>query len=558
MEEYLNRQWAKLDEYIDGVLEGTIVVNKWVRLAVDRYLADLEREDLELRRDKINIAFQFFSLVNINQGNGYRQFEPLPYQVFIIVNMLGFYYRDTDRRRYRYSLLFIARKSGKTVFATVMNLYFLIADGEQDPQSLLLASTREQASISLEYAKSIVLNSPALERRIEVMQYQLRFDHKRSRGIMKTLASNSTRLDGYNPSAAILDEIHAYPDDSLFRVVKSGILARPNPMIMLISTAGFMLDSFCWDIVENMKNILRGMVADDAFFGMLFTLDDDDDYNDAATWYKANPALGTVITLEALQIEYDQARNMNSQLPNFLTKNLNIFTQASDQWIEDEPLRARFKAIDIEPLKGLDMYLGLDLSSTKDLTALVGVVQDPGTGHFYIFPYFFFANSPEKRIRKTGVDLTTWIDKGWITQCQTKTIDYQAIIDKVAALGEVFNLVTMAYDKFNSALIVPAVEEMGVTCEPFEQTPKRFNFPLKYMEKLVYDEGITFDENRVLLWNMRNVVLYADGNGNIKIMKNKSLDSVDGAVAAGMALGIWVQHNLSAEKIGLEQYNLNY
>ena len=558
MKEYIDRQWIKLDEYISDIKSGKITVNRWIRLAVERYLSDLNNPDLEIRKDKVNIVFAFFSLVSINHKNKYQQFEPLPYQVFIAVNMLGFYWKGKDRRRFRYAFLFISRKSGKTVFASIMNLYFLIADGEQDPQSLLLASTREQASISLEYAKSIVMNSPALAKKVDLMQYQIRFDYKRSRGFMKTLASNSTRLDGYNPSGAILDEIHAYPDDSLFRVVKSGILARKNPMIMLISTAGFMVDSFCFDMVETMKNILKGDIHDESFFGMLFMLDEKDDYHDRSCWIKANPSLGTVIQMEAMEIEYQQAMNRPSELPNFLTKNLNVFTAATEAWLEDAVLKKRFKSLDpgqLERLRGCDMYLGLDLSSTKDLTSLVGLVQDPEDGRFYVFPYFFMANNPQKKIRSAGIDLSVWIQQGWIIECQTKTVDYDLIVSKIRELKSEFNVTMMAYDKFNSALIIPQVEEMGITCESFEQTAPKFNFPLKYLEKMVYDEQIIFVENKVLLWNFRNVVLYQDGNGNIKIMKNKSLDSVDGAVAAGMAIGIWINYNLSSEKIGLEAYN---
>lgn len=552
---YIQEQWSKLDSYVEGVKSGAIISNVWVKKAVARYERDLENDRFELRRDKVERVFKFFSLLKINVNNTYQQFQALPYQVFICVNMMGFYWRGTDKRRFRYSFLFQARKNGKTVFAAILNLYFLIADGVADPQSLLLGSTREQASIALEYSKSIVINSPALANRLTIMQYQIRYDCKQSRGFMKTLASQSHRLDGYNPSACILDEIHAYVDDALFKVMKSGALARQNPMIMLISTAGFKMDSFCNEMVETIKNILNGDVIDESFFGMLYCIDEDDDYQDPETWCKANPALGEIITMEALQIEYDQAVNTPSQMPNFLTKHLNVFTASTEAFIPDPTLKKCFKPVDYESLKGMDMYLGLDLSSTKDLTALVGIIQDPSTEMFHTFPFFFRADNLEKRFRRGGLDLTTWIDQGYITQCQTATIDYNIIVDKIAQLAQDFNIVMLAYDKFNSALIIPKINELGINSIVFGQTPLNFNFPLKYMEKLIYDEQINLSDNKCLLWNFRNIVLYMDGNGNIKIMKNKSRDAVDGCVSLAMAFGAWLEYNLNEEMLGLKIYN---
>lgn len=554
-DEYVERNLGKVELYASGVLGGTILANRWIKLAVKRYYADLKRDDLEYREDKVRRVLQFFSLLHININNRYRQFELLPYQCFILANMFGFYYKGTDKRRYRYSFIWVSRKSGKTVFSAAVQLYGLIADEEIDPQSLLLASTREQASIALDYAKSIVKNSPALSKRVDVMQYKILFNHKGSRGFLKTVASNANRLDGYSPSFCVLDEIHSYPDDGLFRVIKSGILARKNPMIMLISTAGFNVDSFCYDLVENCKNILTGEVVDDAFFCMLYTLDDEDDYSNPSLWGKSNPALGEIISLDDMMIEYQQARNMPSQLPNFLTKNLNIFVESTQAWIPEDVIKKRFEPIDESHLLGRDCYIGIDLSSTRDLTSLVCLFEMDGK--YIALPYFFLAKNPEKRLRKGGIDLRYWIDKGYITECQTSTIDYDLIFSTIKELSAKFNIVGVAYDKFNSALLIPRIEELGIDCKPFEQTAKRFNFPLKYLEKQIYDENINFGENKVLLWNFRNIVLWSDGNGNIKIIKNKSLDSVDGCVALAMAMGLYLDINFSDERLGLSAYNSN-
>jgi phage terminase large subunit-like protein len=549
IEQYVKDQNSKVDAYISGVANGTIIANNWIKLAIKRYQKDLKRKDLVLCQEKVDHVFTFFCLLKINIKNEYKQFDLLPYQAFIIKNLFLFYYKD-GRRRFRYSFVFISRKSGKTVFAVALNLYFLVGDGVKDPQCLLLASTREQATIALEYAKSIAKNSNFL-RSIEIQRYQLKFDYGDSRGMLKTLASNSERLDGYSPSGAILDEIHSYPDDSLFKVIKSGILARQNPMIMLISTAGFMMDSFCFEMVETGKNVLKGTIVDDSFFFMLFTLDDNDDWRNPENWIKSNPGIGATIDIKDLKIEYNQAVNRPSELSNFKTKNLNLFVETSDQWIEENVLAKSYQDIDVD-LAGRKCYAAFDLASTKDLVSLTLLFDVDG--FFYSKFYFFLPNNPEKKLRKGGVNLAQWVDKAFIVESKTKTLDYDLVFDTIEKLSKEFDIISMTFDPFNSALLVPKIEDLGINCIPFKQTAMSFNFPLKFMEKQFYDENLVIGKNPVARWMFRNVVLYVDGNGNIKIVKNKSLDSVDGAVSLGMCFGGWIADNLDVEKMGIEAY----
>ena len=553
-DQYADYYLTQAREYARMIRDEEIRANRWIRKAVDRYYVDLEREDLLHSTAAVLRVFKFFSLLKINIKNRYVQYQILPYQAFIVLNLFLFYYRSTKKRRYRYMFLFVARKNSKTTFAAALNLYYLALDGVEDPQSLLLASTREQATIALDYAKNIVSNSPALQNRLSVMQYQIRFNYGNSRGFMKTVASESKRLDGYNPSSAILDEIHAYPDDSLFNVIKSGILARDNPVILLISTAGSSIPSFCYTMVELGKNILNGIVEDDAFLVMLYTLDEGDDYNDPDNWIKANPSLGVIISEEDIMVEFNQALNVPSQLVNFLTKHLNVFVLSSQTWIPENVLQRTNTPFDLEKYKGGEVFIGLDLSSTRDLTSIVMLFHDPETGNFAVLPMFFFANNPDRRLRQGGVDLRPWIRNGLIRECQTETIDYDLIYDSFVNISQDYNIVAVTYDRYNSNMIIPRLENLGINCISFEQTPRAFNFPLKYMEKMIYDGKVSLGNNPVMLWNLRNVVLYQDGNGNIKIMKNKSKDAVDGAVSLGMAFAAWIAVYLDPQGGALDAY----
>jgi len=477
----------------------------------------------------------FFYYTKIVIGNIYKRFIPVPFQIFFIINVFGLYYKGTDKRKYRYAYLFIGRKNGKTVLSSLLQLYGLLGDKITDPCSLLVSNSREQASIALQYATGIINHSPALNKRLDPQRYMIKFKEKMRGGYSKTLASNSNRLDGYNPSIVLIDEIHAMRNHDIFNVIKSGTLSRDNPLIILTTTAGFSLDSLAFDLFENGKRCLNEDIIDDSFFYMLFCLDEGDDYKDTSIWIKSNPAINQTLYLDDLVSEWEQAKNLPSQKNNFLTKNLNLFLEQSTAWIPQDDLRKRVQDIDIDEFKGEKCWAGIDLSSTKDLTALTLLFKRDSK--FYVFPFFFFANNPEKMTRKGGVDLRYWIKEGYIYQCETPTIDYELLFSVIKELSERFHIEKLCYDKFNSALLVPKLQEIGIFCDPFNQNTSQFNFPIKYMEKMVYDDTIVFQKNPVLLWNFRNIITYQDGNANVKFMKNKGNDSIDGAVSTAMAIG---------------------
>lgn len=251
--------------------------------------------------------------------------------------------------------------------------------------------------------------------------------------------------------------------------------------------------------------------------------------------------------------DFDLSKSLSTVWYESLIKDLNIFYGNVHQWLPERDLLKGFKRVDEKSLMGRDVYLGLDLLSTTDLASLVCLFKDDDSKTYSVIPYFFFVNRPEKKIRKGGIDLTKWILQGHIIQCQTKTIDYDLILDKIKEINDKFNIVSLGYDQWNSAWILSKLKAMDIECNPFEQTARKFNMPLKILEKLVAEETIDLSDNPVMLWNLRNAVLYIDGNGNIKIMKNKSLDSVDGAVALGMAIGQYIDVHFGDEKAALDE-----
>lgn len=541
VEQYISDTRTSAENYRRQIQSRKITASKYIQQAIQRSLNDERRHDLEFRPDAVARVYKFFSFLRIKLGKKYAQFKLSPYQAWILSELFGWYYRETGIRRYRYALIYTARKSGKTVFSVAIQLYMLIYDNEADPEAYLCATTREQAGQGLRYVKNMVKNSPAMRTRLKVQQFQILYP-KRS-GLLKVLANKPDANDSLNPYVFILDEMHAHKTLDFYNVMKSGTMSRENPLGLITSTAGFNKDYPFFLMVETAKQVLEEVLNDDITFYALYTLDDDDDIEDTSAWIKANPNIGVTIRLDALEKEWEKAKLTITEKNNFITKNLNRYLDNAEQWIPDDIYVTAFKP-SVKPEGRPIAYMGIDLSATRDIASLVIFWKDEITGRSGIIPEFYFPQNEVKRVRNSGVDLRAWIEKEHIIEHDTPTIDQKAIFERIRYYNTIFEIRQINYDKWNSGFIIPEIEsQLYINCSHFNQTTVWFNFPLRYIEKLFFEQTIDMTQNPVMRWMFRNIVLYIDGNGNIKIMKNKSQDSVDGPVAFTMAVAAWLQNN---------------
>jgi len=440
-----------------------------------------------------------------------------------------------------------------TTYASVLALYAL-TKGEYDAEVYFCATTKDQASQALRYLKSMVGVSPALNKRVKRQQYRLKYESdERGSCIARPVANEPDTLDGLKPSFAIVDEKHALPDNDLFNIMKTGMLACEDPQIVTISTAGFNRDYPFYKELELGKKVLDEELDDDSTFYAFYTLDDESEIGDPEMWIKSNPSLkdengiGTM-WLDDLVVDYKKACMTLVDKNNFITKNLNVYTDSVDSWIPDAAYKKCFNEVDVESLRGCDAYMGIDLSRTRDLASLVVVVKDPETGRMKVIPEFFFpTEAGENKIRESGIDLTEWIDAGWIQPHYGNIIDYNEVFERIKYYSEYFNLISCGYDSWFAAQLIAMVEsEIMLDMIPLKQNTGTFTFPMKYFERLVFSEDIDCSKSPVLRWNIRNCVPYYGGNDDCKLMKNKSLDSIDGAVALLMALAVYANDNFDA------------
>lgn len=551
---YSDACWEKVHEYAKGVLTDEIVVGKYIKKVVLKYQTMLgQKEKYIYRVDKVDKVFKFFSLLNIELKNKYIQFPLLPWQAFAIAYTFGFYYKDNPEKRViREVFLFMARKNGKTAFSAALQMFGMLADGVENPQSLLLANTAFQASISLNFAKNMINHTPQLQKRLIGQRSRIIFRDYDKQGFSQIFSTiDPARLEGHSPSMAILDECHAYNDNSIYQAVKTGTGARVNPLIFLISTAGNKNNGFLNDYLNQHKDILDGKYDNESILAMIFQPDPEDDLANPECWVKSNPSIGVINSIEDLLIAHNSAKHSFADQYYFITKHLNLFYDSPDTWIPEEYILPLFEDFPEGELYGKDAFIGMDLSKNTDLSSIV--IYIPGEDVSYAIPYFWLANMEGNHIRKNGKDLTNWIFEGHITKCASKTIDLDLIYNKIIELSEKFNIVSIQYDPYNAPVLVARLKEYGLNCEKFPQNASKFNAPLKLLEEMVYNKKIKM-KNPALIWNFSNINLYVDSNANIKIVKNKQLDSVDGCVALGMAIGGWAGNKFGDELMGITSY----
>lgn len=543
---------AVVHGYIADVQQGILPACHWVKAACQRHLDDLENaKDRGLYFDlaSAQLVIDFFGLLKHSKGEWAGQTIRLePWQQFVVWVLFGWKREADNLRRFGTSYLEISRKNGKSTLAAGIGLYLLVADGEPGAEVYTAATKRDQARITHSEACRMVKASPPLRKRITIFKDNMHIEASASK--YEPLASDYNSLDGLNVSAAIIDEVHAHKSRDLWDVLDTATGARRQPLMFGITTAGFDRRSLCFQLHEYTAKILNGIIEDDTFFGMIFTLDEGDDWEDEATWIKANPNLGVAKKLLDMRRKANRAREMPAALNTFLRKELDIWTQSETKWVNTEFWKACGAAVDPNGLRGRTCYGGLDLSSTIDISAFI-LVFPPQTEEDetrVLCRFWIPEDSMLERSRRDRVPYDVWVRQGFITATPGNVIDYSWIFAQIDEDAQSYDLQEIAFDRWGATRIIQAIEEKGLTCVQFGQGFVSMNPPMKELEKLILSRKIAHGNNPVLNWMADNLVAREDAAGNIKPDKEKSIEKIDGMVALIMGLDRAIRHGGSSGK----------
>lgn len=552
-----------IDAYASRVLNGEQVACEWVKKACARYVDDRENcEERGLIFDvgRAGMAVAFFSL--LRHWKGEWAGNPIllePWQVFIIANLFG-WYRADGTRRYRTAYVEVARKNGKSTLAAGIGLYLMLADGEPGAEVYTAATKRDQARIAHRDATEMIKRSPELKREAGLFKDNIYSIENASK--FEPLGRDSDSLDGLNVHGVIADEVHAWKTGDMWDVLETATGARRQPLMLAITTAGYDQNSFCWTLHEYTEKVLDGAVEDDSFFGLIYTLDEEDDYEDESLWIKANPNLEVSKKVDNMRVLMKRAKEMPARLNVFLRKHLDIWTQAETRWINTEKWGECGKLqVASGELEGRPCYSGLDLSSTGDINALVHLFPPIEEKEPYkvLCRFFVPEESMEERSKRDRVPYESWVRGGYMMTTPGNVTDYDFILHQIREDGEVFDLQELAFDRWGSQKIVTDLQDIGFTADQkihkqsgapllvqFGQGFASMSGPTKELERLILSVMLAHGDHPVLNWMAHNVVVREDPAGNLKPDKEKSSEKIDGIVALVMALG---RASLHAEKV---------
>lgn len=549
----------RAEEYAEAVLNGEQVACSQVARACRRYVDDIEHgaeRGLWFDVTAARLAITFFVVLHHWKGEWAGQPIVLePWQQFVVWNVFG-WKRADGSRRFRSAYLEVARKNGKTTLAAGMGLYLMLADGEPGAEVYTAAVKRDQARIAHKDATQMVKSSPQLSRLAGTFKDNIFSETTASK--FEPLGRDSNSLDGLNVHGAICDEVHAWKTRDMWDVLETATGSRRQPLMLAITTAGYDRHSFCWSMHEYTEKVLEGTVEDDSHFGMIYTLDKDDDWEDEAVWIKANPNLEISKKVDDMRRLKARAEEMPAALNAFLRLHLNMWTQAAERWIDVEKWEACGEyAVQAEALHGRPCYGGLDLASTTDINAWVLVFPPLEEDEPYqvLTRFWVPEESMHERSKRDRVPYEAWVRHGYMQATPGNVTDYAFILAQIAADLAAFDLRELAFDRWGSQKIVTDLQELGFTVDPKEHQrtgrPLLIQFgqgfasmsgPTKELEKLILSGGIAHGDQPVLNWMASNVMVRQDPSGNLKPDKEKSTEKIDGIVALIMGLARAMAH----------------
>lgn len=537
----INVKETEYYRYAQDVIDGKIVAGELVRLACKRFMHDLERPDLEFRAEIVDRFITFCSLIKHFKGKSAgEQFKLEPWQQFIGANILGFYYKGTDERKYTNSLLCVSRKQGKSATAALFCLWFLIADGESGAEVDLAANSRQQATIAYEFCANYAKQLDPSGKELKILRNGIKL--KLNDSNLNVFAADSTKLDGFNASFALIDEYHAAKDSRLYDVLKSSQGQRKNPHLMVISTVGFSITSPFKRLYDTDCEILHGLKEDDSTFAMIFALDDGDDWRDEKVWRKIAPNLDITVTTKYLREQVIQAENNVSAETGILVKNFNVWQQVTNIWIPDSYVNRCFKKISYSDFNEDTSlcYVGTDLASVGDMTAVSCLFTRDGDDKIYFITEYFLpetalTESPNRELYKQ------WKRQGLLTITEGNVTDYTYITRMMLKRNSHIPIRKVAYDSWNSTQWAIEATEQGLPLEPYSQSIGNFNRPTRELERLIRSQKVVFQTNEITRWMFRNVLLKHDHNDNVKPTKGGTGNQkIDGVIAILEALGIYL------------------
>lgn len=536
--------------YAKDVVAGRTLACEWVRLACKRHLEDLKRSKSKtygflFDHARAERACQFAELFPHVKGHWAIPQPGKPdatkirlesWQCFIRCSIYGWVEKAKPIRRFTTAYIEVPRKNAKSTLGAIDGLQFFAADGEMGAEIYSGATTEKQAWEVFRPAKQMAERSP---------------EFLEAYGVVVNAASlvipgNGSRFepiigkpgDGASPSLAITDEYHEHPDSTQYDTMVTGMGARRQPLMLTITTAGENMEGPCYALHERVQRMLKGTEPDERLFGIIYTIDEQDDWTTEEALRKANPNFDVSVSGDFLRRQQQTAIASSRDQNIFKTKHLNIWVTARAAWLNMEWWhRQQDATLRLEDFRGEACWLGLDLASKIDLAAKVRVFRRiiEGASHYYAFGQFYVPESTVQDPRNRHYQ--GWVKDGHLIATEGEAIDQERIKGDILADGQTFEVRELGFDQWGATKLIQELQGVGLPVVEIPQNVKHLSEPMKLIEAAIKAGTFHHDGNPCFTWMMGNVTVKPDANENIFPRKERPENKIDGAVALIMAFG---------------------
>lgn len=557
---------AAADRYVRDVIAGDIPACRWVVLACKRHFDDLARQKDRAFPYRFDPALaekwcKFLELLPHTKGKWAGKGEKLrlePWQCFKTAAIFGWVRKADGLRRFRKALVLEPRKNAKSTWAAGIGLGMLTIDSEYGAEVYSGATTEKQAWEVFRPARLMAAKTPALQTHFGVTVNASNLHILGNGSRFEPLIGSPG--DGASPSCAIVDEYHEHETDTLVSTMETGMGAREQPLMLIITTAGANVAGPCYQAVIEARRMLEGITDDPEMFALMYGIDaargkpGDDDYEPGDDWTKpatlkkANPNFDVSVKGEFLLAQQRDAINNARKQNAFRTKHLNEWVFAKEAYFNlAKWMAAAEPELRIEDFAGMPCTVGLDLASKVDIAAAVFLFRKP-RGGFAAFGRFYL---PEEAIElDASGNYSTWHRAGRLIATAGNMIDHERILDDLVEASGFYTIESIGYDPAQATMLVTSLQAEGLPVVEFRHTVLNMSEPMKEVEALIRSGKIAHDGDPCFAWQIGNVTGKLDAKDNVYPRKDRPENKIDGAVALIMAMG----RQMVGEADGMDGY----
>lgn len=530
-------------EYFEKIKAGEYVVSNRVYKQYEKMVNDIYNSDKYIFDEERALRPIKFIETFCKHSKGEWAGKPVILELFqkaYISALFGFIDKETNLRRYKESMFYVARKNGKSTMLSGIAAYMMIADNEAGAEIYSCATKKDQAKLVFDETLNMINQSPYLSKHIKKRKSDLYFPLTMSK--FQPLGKNSDTLDGLNAHCVIIDELHGVKDRNLYEVMQQSQSARRQPLLIMITTAGTVRECIFDDIYEYSCNIVDGTFEDDTFLPIIYELDKKEEWLDENCWSKANPSLGAIKKLDDLKRKVEKAKNSPKDLSGVLTKDFNIRNTLSNAWLNFDDIN-NTETFDIENFKNFYAIGGADLSITTDLTCatllFINKEVEKKTGKEiekrYIHQmYWLPSENFNERVKIEKIPYDKWLERGLIRLCNGNSINYSDITAWFIEMLNNYGITPLwiYYDNYSAKYWVEEMKAHGFKMERCIQGAKTLSLPMQQLGADLKAKKINYNNNPILKWCLTNTGVQEDRNGNIVPIKNQSAKQrIDGVAS---------------------------